>query len=118
LGERIAEEEGTELNAYFVETDSWRRIYGGEVDVVYGVKGAGKSAIYSLLLSRSEALKQRGIVVVAAENPRGVPIFRDLTAEPPPGENEFRGIWKLYFLSLIAQQTAPRTMSRPNLPVR
>jgi hypothetical protein len=48
FGERIAEEEGSELNAYFVETDSWRRIYGGEVDVVYGVKGAGKSAIYSL----------------------------------------------------------------------
>lgn len=104
FGERIAEEEGTELNAYFVETDPWRRIYGGEVDVVYGMKGAGKSAIYSLLLSRSEALRQRGILIVAAENPRGVPIFRDLTAEPPPGENEFRGIWKLYFLSLIAQQ--------------
>jgi hypothetical protein len=25
FGERIAEEEGSELNAYFVETDPWRR---------------------------------------------------------------------------------------------
>jgi hypothetical protein len=104
FGKRIAEDEGNELNSYFVETDQWRRIFGGDVDIVYGAKGAGKSALYSLLLSRSDELRNRGILVVAAENPRGTPIFRDLVSEPPTGEYDFRGIWKLYFLSLAANQ--------------
>jgi hypothetical protein len=104
FGKRIAEDEGNELNSYFVETDQWRRIFGGDVDIVYGAKGAGKSALYSLLLSRSDELRQRGIMVVAAENPRGTPIFRDLLSEPPTGEHDFRGIWKLYFLTLVANQ--------------
>ena len=35
----------------FVETDQWSRIVKGEIDIVRGDKGAGKSAIYSLLIS-------------------------------------------------------------------
>jgi len=35
FGHRIAEEEGTALASYFVETDNWRRLVNGEVDVVY-----------------------------------------------------------------------------------
>jgi hypothetical protein len=50
IGRRVAEEEKDQLSAYFVETDQWRRIYSGDVDIVYGAKGAGKSAIYSILL--------------------------------------------------------------------
>ena len=49
FGARVAEEETNELGNYFVETDQWERIYNGEIDVVKGDKGAGKSAIYSLL---------------------------------------------------------------------
>jgi hypothetical protein len=51
FGQRIAEEEGEALRLYFVETDQWKRIFSGAVDVVYGAKGSGKSAIYSLLLA-------------------------------------------------------------------
>lgn len=54
FGKRVAEEEGDELSTYFVETDQWKRISEGEVDIVYGAKGSGKSAIYSLLLRRVE----------------------------------------------------------------
>lgn len=36
FGQRIAEEEGDALQSYFVETDQWKRIFSGEVDVVYG----------------------------------------------------------------------------------
>ncbi len=103
FGSTIAEYERTELSAYFVETDQWRRILAGEVDVVYGAKGSGKSAIYSLLLSRANELFDRGIIVVAAEQPQGAPAFKDLVEDPPTSEVEFRNLWKLYFLILLAQ---------------
>jgi hypothetical protein len=70
------------------------------VDVVYGPKGSGKSAIYSLLLRRAQELRDHGIYVISAENPRGAPVFKDLVADPPTNEDEFRGLWKLYFLAL------------------
>lgn len=103
FGRRIAEEVA-ELSSYFVETDQWKRIYLGEVDIVYGPKGSGKSAIYSLLIDRHSELEKRGIITLAAENPRGTPAFKDIASDPPTGEMEFVGLWKLYFVSLIGFQ--------------
>jgi hypothetical protein len=103
FGQRIAEDEVDDLASYFVETDQWKRIYSGQVDVVYGPKGSGKSAIYSLLMARTNELFDRGIVAAAAENPRGTPAFRDLVTDPPASEAEFVALWKLYLLCLIAQ---------------
>src|SRR6185437_13686250 len=54
FGARVAEEEVDELAEYFVETDQWKRLYRGDVDVVYGAKGSGKSALYSLLVERAK----------------------------------------------------------------
>lgn len=101
FGERIAEEESSELEKYFVETDHWARIFRGDVDIVYGPKGSGKSALYSLLNLRTDELFDRGIMVISAETPRGAPVFKDLQQDPPTTEPEFTGLWKLYFLTLI-----------------
>ncbi|MFI8398720.1 P-loop ATPase, Sll1717 family [Streptomyces sp. NPDC085463] len=102
LGQRVAEDEVDELSNYFVETEQWNRVWRGDVDVVYGPKGSGKSAIYSTLVSREDQLFDRGILIRAAESPRGTPAFSALVEDPPLGENEFMGLWKLYFLALIA----------------
>jgi len=102
FGQRVAEEEGDALAAYFVETDHWRRLYADQVDVVYGPKGSGKSALYSLLIARASELFDRHVVLAAAENPRGSPAFRDLVTDPPASEREFVALWKLYFASLIS----------------
>ena len=99
FGSQVAEEEH-DLESYFVETEHWRRIYQGETDIVYGPKGSGKSAIYLLLVSRDDLL-ERGVLVVPAENPRGALAFSDIVDDPPTTEAEFRGLWKLYFLSLV-----------------
>jgi len=101
FGRRVAEEETEQLAAYFVETDHWRKLFTGETDIVYGAKGSGKSALYSLLLSKSEELKANGIISVAAENPRGAPAFKDLLLDPPATEREFVNLWKLYFATLL-----------------
>ncbi len=103
FGSRIAEEEVDELHSYFVETEQWRKLLAGDVDIVFGAKGSGKSAIYSLLVAQKEKLRLgRRTLFLAAENPRGTPAFRDLAADPPASEEEFRSLWKLYFLSIAA----------------
>ena len=35
FGQRIAEEEVEALTEYFVETDHWRRLFSGDVDIIY-----------------------------------------------------------------------------------
>lgn len=103
FGQRVAEEEVDALASYFVETEQWRKIWSGEVDVVYGPKGSGKSAIYFLLSSRTDQLFDRGIVLIPGENPRGTPAFTDLVEDPPTSEAEFRSLWKLYLLTLVGE---------------
>jgi len=102
FGRRVAEDEADVLSSYFVETEQWRRIFGGEVDVVLGAKGSGKSAAYFLLIARENDLFDRGIAITAAENPRGQPAFAGLITDPPATEEQFQNLWKLYFLTLIA----------------
>jgi hypothetical protein len=78
-------------------------MYSGEVDIVYGAKGSGKSALYFLLLDRSDSFDKLGIKLVTGENPRGTPVFRDLATEPPTSERGFVDLWKLYILSLLGR---------------
>jgi hypothetical protein len=101
FGHRVAEDETDVLSTYFVETDHWQRLYRGDIDIIYGPKGSGKSALYSLLLSKSTELFDRNILLVAGENPRGATAFRDLITDPPASEREFIGLWKLYIASLV-----------------
>ena len=101
FGQRVAEEETQSLSTYFVETDQWRKLYDGSIDVIYGTKGAGKSALYSLLISRKNELFDKNVFLVAAENPRGQPAFSNLIVAPPPSEYHFVALWKLYFASLL-----------------
>ena len=103
FGERVAEEETNELATYFVETDQWNRIFRGEIDVVKGDKGAGKSAIYSLLTTKDTELFDKGILLIPAEKPRGTPVFKELVTHPPASEAEFVGLWKLYILTLVVE---------------
>ena len=104
FGSQIAEDEVNALAGYFVETNQWQKIANGEIDIIRGEKGAGKSAIYALLTTRVDDFFDRGILLVAAENPRGATVFKDLVADPPTGEQEFIVLWKLYILGIITQQ--------------
>lgn len=103
LGQRVAEEERADLASYFVETEHWRRVWNGEVDIVFAPKGGGKSAIYSMLVSRDGDLFDRGILLAPGENPTGAPAFDQVESNPPTSEAEFVSLWKLYFLTLVAE---------------
>ena len=104
FGERVAEDETAALAKYFVETDQWDRILKGEIDVIRGEKGSGKSAIYSLLVAKTDALFDDGILLTTGEHPRGATVFKELVSEPPTSEQEFIDLWKLYLVTLIAQR--------------
>ena len=104
FGVQIAEEEVNELAGYFVETNQWAKIARGDIDIVRGEKGAGKSAIYSLLMQKAGEFFDKGILLVPAENPRGATVFKDLASDPPTSETEFVALWKLYILTIVAQQ--------------
>lgn len=52
LGSSSAENEFQELGNYYIETDEFRRTIRGEVQIVLGRKGAGKSALFFQLRDR------------------------------------------------------------------
>lgn len=104
IGSRVAEDEGENLREYFVKTQQWQSIKDGRVDIIYGAKGSGKSAIYSLLTrNRVDFISEQGIVLIPAENPRGEVAFNYLVNDPPSSEEQFRSLWKLYILCLVAK---------------
>ena len=89
FGARVAEDEVDDLERYFVETDQWSRIFNDEVDIVYGPKGSGKSAIYALINKRINELFDRHVLLAPAETPRGATVFSGLVTDPPPNEYAF-----------------------------
>lgn len=101
FGDRVAENEANTLANYFVQTQPWNRLYRGEVDVIFGSKGAGKSALYTLLLNNAPELQSRKIFLISAEKPTGKTVFSDITTEPPTSEDEFVMLWKIYFCQLV-----------------
>ncbi|MCJ2069564.1 hypothetical protein MKK75_12315 [Methylobacterium sp. J-030] len=104
FGSQVAEEEIQDLGKYFVQTDQWNRIIKGEIDIIRGEKGAGKSAIYLLLNQNTNELFDKRVLLVNAENPKGSTVFKDLVSDPPASEAEFIVLWKLYVLVLIVAQ--------------
>ncbi|MFK4208158.1 P-loop ATPase, Sll1717 family [Streptomyces sp. NPDC030920] len=113
FGARVAEEEASELASYFVETEQWNQVWQDEVDIVYGPKGSGKSAIYATLTARESQLFDRNILISPAESPQGSPAFATLDANTLIDEDQFVGLWKLYFLAVIADTFADYDLRSP-----
>src|SRR5690606_36880243 len=81
----------------------WRSVRSGKNDVIYGAKGAGKSAIYMSLVNDIDSLFDESILISVAENPKGSTAFSNLKDDPPTSEIEFVRLWKLYFLVITSR---------------
>lgn len=114
FGQSVAEQELDQLQHYFVKTSQWQELYHGQTDVVYGAKGSGKSALYTLLNANETPLFDRNILLRFAENPRGATAFTDLQTTPPATELEFINLWKLYLLTLLGDHFATAGTTTPN----
>jgi hypothetical protein len=104
FGDRVAENESQDLSAYFIKTEHWEKVRGGRADIVFGSKGAGKSALYTLLFEQAAQLQQEGVTLISAEKPIGQTVFSDIKNTPPTTEVEFITLWKIYICQLIVQQ--------------
>jgi hypothetical protein len=104
VGSRIAELEKEGLDKYFLKTYLWEQILNNDIDIVFGCKGSGKSAIYNFLSNQTSEIFEKNGILAFAENPRGTVAFKDLNTTPPTGESEFKHIWKLYFILLSTQK--------------
>lgn len=100
FGSSVAEHDKL-LESYFVETETFRALVEGRVDVVAGDKGTGKSAIYRILSQRYTHMPELGHVeVISAFNAAGSPIFQRLNEGEIQSEAQYIGIWKAYILAL------------------
>ncbi len=113
FGQPVAEQELEALHSYFVETAQWQSLYTGGIDIVYGAKGSGKSALYALLSNYETQLFDRGVLLRFAENPRGATAFSDMQVAPPATELEFVNLWKLYLLTLLGEHFERNGTSTP-----
>lgn len=104
FGDRVAENESQELSVYFIKTEHWEKLRNGKVDIVFGSKGAGKSALYTLLLKQEAELKAEGVTLISAEKATGQPVFSEIKNTPPTTEAEFVTLWKVYICQLIVRQ--------------
>src|SRR5947209_8587505 len=105
FGDSVAEAETQHLKRYFVETDQWQKVHRGEIDIIDGPKGFGKSAMYALLQDQAESFSARSITFVQAENPQGATAFQQLLKEQSsPSREDFVELWKLYFLSVLGEK--------------
>lgn len=101
LGASVAEFD-SDLEDYFIETETFRSVVNDEGDIVSGDKGTGKTAIYRILKTnyrRYEVLHD--VEVVDAFNPQGDPIFQRLLFGPTMTEEQLRTFWKAYIFSLV-----------------
>lgn len=104
LGSIAAEDEAGTLKGYFVDTDLHRALLSGNVDLILGSKGSGKSALYRMLLAESESLLQNGFVVVSAERPGGGSALGDIVSQNDLTSLDDAGIrqlWKGLLLTTV-----------------
>jgi hypothetical protein len=104
FGDRVAENESQDLSVYFIKTEHWEKVRSGKADIVFGSKGAGKSALYTLLFKQAEQLQQEGTTLISAEKTTGQTVFSEIKNTPPTTEVEFMTLWKIYLCQLIVQQ--------------
>lgn len=101
LGNSVAEFDA-DLHSYFVETQTFRALVKGEVDIVAGDKGTGKTALYRVLRDRHRELPDlEHVEILPAFNPAGNPVFQRLGQIATLTEGQYTTIWKSYFLSLV-----------------
>lgn len=101
FGERVAEQESEKLSNYFVKTQQWESLYSGDVDIIFGAKGSGKSALYTLLLKRIDDFESKKIILLSAEKPTGQTVFSDVSDEPPTAERVHYSMEGLFLANYV-----------------
>jgi hypothetical protein len=101
LGNSVAEFDEA-LDAYFIETETFRSLIRDRGDIIAGDKGTGKTAMFRILRGRYAGIAELAKVeVITGFNPEGSPIFERLAGGKALDEGQYITIWKAYLVSLV-----------------
>lgn len=88
LGDPTAENEMTTLGAYYMQTEQFNRALRGEVNLVVGRKGAGKTALFLQLRDRLRADKRNVMVDLKPEGYQLIKLKEDLLSYLTEGSRQ------------------------------
>jgi hypothetical protein len=106
IGAPYAENEMTELAEYYLETDEFRKVARGEVQIVAGRKGSGKTALFFQLRDKYRPSKQN---IVLDLRPEGFQLrkFKDMVLlylEEGTKEHTITAFWEYLLLLEICHK--------------
>jgi hypothetical protein len=104
VGEPTAENEMTTLAGYYLETDQYLRTVGGEVNLVVGRKGAGKTAVFIQVRDKTRADKRNIVVDLKPEGFQLIKLKEDLLSYLAEGSRQhlITAFWEYLILLEVA----------------
>ena len=114
IGASAAENEFLDLSMYYIPTDEFRRVQRGEVQVVAGRKGSGKSALFFEVRNKLRGNKQN---VVLDLNPEGFQLRKLKTLvlselEEGTREHTITAFWEYLLLLELCQKLLEKDRKR------
>lgn len=85
IGDPTAENEMTTLGSYFLATDQFRKALRGEVNIVVGRKGAGKTALFIQVRDKTRSDKRNVVVDLKPEGYQLLKLKEDILAHVTQG---------------------------------
>lgn len=112
FGASSAEDESDQLHRYFVETVHWQFLFSDKYpkDIIRGPKGAGKSALYTLLLRHTPELAERNVLLMSATK-----YVNLLQHEPARNEDDFKSFWEIVILTTLVHGLRTSSLESPRL---
>jgi len=104
LGDPTAENEMTTLSAYYMKTDQFERAMRGEVNLVVGRKGAGKTALFLQLRDRIRSDKRNVMVDLKPEGYQLIKLKEDMLSYLTEGSRQhlITAFWEYLLLLEVA----------------
>jgi len=102
IGNSVAEHDSL-LESARVETPVFEDVLNDKYDIIFGRKGAGKTAMFKIIDILSDyLLMKNNIVILSGVNSAGESLFNEFKDEFASfSEKDFESFWKFYFVSLI-----------------
>lgn len=104
IGDPTAENEMTTLGTYFLATDEYNRAVRGEVNLVVGRKGTGKTALWIQVRNRIRADKRNIVVDLKPEGYQLLKLKEDMLAHLTQGASQhlLTAFWEYLILLEVA----------------
>ena len=107
---KVAAERDANLMDWFVSTLAFKRVTGGDISLVLGEKGTGKTAIYRVLVENQgfiEGLEED--IMVPTSDIQGISDFGELLSIAKGASENYRQLWKLYFTIILGRALLKRS---------